>query len=140
MNLDNLSKLMSLVGRGFVVNDIISLLNKDNYNLNDKDCLIMKQALKYIDYIKKGHKFINYNKIPHDLEESLEFYNMALNILVNKILASTIEEFNELIDLYKKQLNGVLESNIIKTTEVEEVKCFFEYMREHLLEECRKYR
>lgn len=140
MNLDDLSKMMSLVGKGFMMNDIISLLSKDNYRLNDEDKRTHNSALKCIYYIENGFEFINLEKTIDDLSESLEMLNIAFKIITKYKLSSNIEEFNRLISTYKEQLMNISESNIIKTNDVKEVNQFFKYIREYLLEECQKFR
>lgn len=140
MNLDDLSKRMALVGKGFMMNDIISLLSKDNYKLNDKDQTTLKYTLKCIYYIENGYKFISLEGPIDDLSESLEMLTITFKIIKKFNLVSTRKEFNKLISVYKEQLTNISESNIIKTNDVKEVKLFFECVRDYLAEECAKYR
>ncbi len=139
MAFSNIIKLNSIVANGFLMNDIISLFKKSNYDLNKpEEISLLEEALDYIGIIKKGKTFMSDQKPIEKLEESLEVYCTTLKALKETGIKLTLVRFNEIINLSKKEIEETLNKKEIVASNLETANYLFNSIRTNLLKEANK--
>jgi len=136
---DKIIELFSILGKGFLMNDIIRLLNNDLYiSINEEQLNTLKQALNYIELIKKGKDIIVSKNIIGDIDLALEIFNITLNALSHSEKNITIKEFDQIIGMSEEQIKNSIESKKIIEENKEISLKLFESIRKQLYKEAEK--
>ena len=140
---DKITDMFSILGNGFLTNDIIRLLDNKNINsnilTNEKNLNILKKALRYIQLIKNGREIIVNNNVNVDnFDKSLNSFNISLNALYQSEKNLTIENFNQIIDISEEQINNSIKFKKIIKKNIDISLKLFESIRKHLHKEAEK--
>ena len=140
MVFDTLIKLNSIISEGFLINKIISIFSNSeklelNKGMSKENREILKNALKYVELIKKGRTSILEEVFVKDLDESLDVFNTTLNALDQSEKNLTFERFNKIIDMSEDQISKSLNSDKIIEENLEFSLILFEAIRKYLIKE-----
>ena len=134
----NFIELNSIVANGFFVNDIISLLKKEDMKIEKKDQQILNDAIKFLRLIQDGFKFLSEEIPVEDLEDSLNAFKIAFEALKNRKPSFKLNELSKILNDCKNELEKLLlEKGKISNQEVSESIKLYDSIRILLLEKAK---
>jgi len=139
MLFDELSELGSYLSDGFKTDDVVSLLERDDYT--DEDRIIMNYINNYFALVRQGYNLFIGNEYPRDDEnDTLNAFNIFVYVLINDFGRSSLSRNNVLVELeiFEAEIGRIIETGRINTNEVENSLRLFKAVGRRLLEESYK--
>jgi len=136
-----LSELGTLLSNGFLMDEIVSLLQKNDYPINIDDFTLLNNVKNYFELAKQGYNFYANRKYPKDnVEESLNAFINIVYVLVNYFDKSNIKETDFLNELqrFEREIELIIKEKEISQNKVEYSLKLFKQIGEKLLEESSK--
>ncbi len=129
----NFIELNSTVANGFIVNDILSVLEQDSSIIGEDEEQILQNAINFVYLIQNGFIFLSEEKPIEDLENSLDAFNLAYNALKGVESTSKLNDIQQIISSSLKELEKIVELKEINIQEMKDSFILFNSMRDLLL-------
>lgn len=139
MAFEELLELNTITAKGFLMNDIISLLKKENHILNEEnEHLLRNEALKFIILIKQGEKYIAEKKYDTGLNRSLKDYGTALNALIDSEDKLSLDKFIQIINSSENEIKKALKTKNINRKDLGNAIFLFSSIRNYHIKKSEK--
>jgi len=135
MSLSTLIELNSILGHGFLMNKIISLLNSNSHRAKKDELMVLKKAHNYIAMIKDGKKLMIKNVLITNEDQALKAFRTALDGLNTQIKDLTLESFKNIIKYSEAEINDSIQNETIEPQKLENALTLFKSIRKFLVEE-----
>lgn len=138
MVFDNLSELGTLLSNGFMIDEIVSLLQKNDYQLNINDFKLLNHAESYFELAKQGHNFYVNQKYPKDnVEDVLNAFKNIVYILVNSFNKPNLKktDFLNELQMFENEIKSIVREKEVKHDKVKNTLKLFRLIGKMLLGE-----
>ncbi len=138
MLFDDLSELGSYLSDGFKMDEIVSLLQKTDYKIRDKDRELLTYIQYYFNLAKQGYYFYEEQKYPKDdLDEVLNTFSVIVYVLINNFSDQNLSEKNflEKLEPFEEEIKSIKEEGKIELKNVNNSLQLFQFIGRRLLEE-----
>jgi len=128
----NFIELNSTVAKGFIINDIISVLHQEGNISEEKEEGILQNAIIFINLIKKGFEFLSEEKPIQNLEKSLNAFNIAYYALKDSEDKIRLSEIKQIINSSLDELKNLVKYKDFNKQNLSESFRLFKSMRAFL--------
>lgn len=138
MVFDNLSELGTLLSDGFMIDEIVSLLQKKDYQLNINDFKLLNRAESYFELAKQGHNFYVNQKYPlDDADDVLNAFKNIVYILVNFFDKPNLKkaDFLNELQMFENEIKSVVREEVVTQNKVKNTLKLFRLLGKILLGE-----
>jgi len=134
MGFSTLIELNSILGNGFLMNKIISLLNSKSHKAIKDELMVLEKANNYIKLIKDGKKLMVKNLLINNEDKALKAFRTALEGLSKHIKDLTLETFSSIIKNSEAEINNSIQSKDIEPQKLNNALILFTSIRKYLVE------
>lgn len=141
MLFDHLSELGSSLSDGFLMDEIVSLLQKNDYSINIDDSKLLHYIENYFELVKQGYNFFVNQEYPKDnADETLNAFKNIVYVLVNYFNKPNlnITDFPTELQKFENEIKSIIKEKEIKQNKVENSLKLFKLIGKRLLGESEK--
>lgn len=141
MLFDHLSELGSFLSDGFLMDEIVSLLQKNDYPINIDDSKLLSYIENYFELAKQGYNFFVNQKYPKDnAGKTLNAFKNIVYVLVNYFDKPNlnITDFPTELQKFENEIKSIIKEKEIKQNKVENSLKLFKLIGKRLLGESDK--
>ena len=138
MIFDNLSELGTILSDGFLMDDIVSLFQKNNYSINIDDFKLLDSIKNYFELAKQGYDFYaNYIYPKNNVDNVLSAFKNIVYVLVNYFNKPDLkkDDFLSELEFFENEIKLVVKEKEIIQNKVENSLKLFKTIGKMLLEE-----
>jgi len=135
MGFNTLIELNSILGYGFLMNKIISLLNSNSHKVMKDELMVLEKAHDYIVLIKDGKKLMVKDILINNEDQALKAFRTALDGLNKHVKDLTLETFKNIIKNSEAEINNSIRSENIEPQKLNNALKLFNSIRKYLVEE-----
>lgn len=135
LGFSTLIEMNSILGYGFLMNKIISLLNSKPHKALKDELVVLEKAHDYIVLIKDGKKLMIKNLLIKNEDKALKAFRTALEGLNNHTKDLTLDIFKNIIENSEAEINYSIRSKNIEPQKLNNALTLFNSIRKYLIEE-----
>lgn len=138
MVFDHLSELGGILSDGFLMDEIVSLLQKNDYLINNNDSKLLDRIENYFKLSKQGYNFFGNQEYPEsNVSKTLDAFENIIYILINYFDKPDLKEADFLSELkiFENEIKLIIKEKQIKQKQVKNSLKLFKIIGKNLLGE-----
>ena len=138
MVFDHLSELGGILSDGFLMDEIVSLLQKNDYLINNNDSKLLDRIENYFKLAKQGYNFFGNQEYPeNNVSKTLDAFENIIYILINYFDKPDLKEVDFLSELkiFENEIKLIIKEKQIKQKQVKNSLKLFKLIGKSLLRE-----